>query len=184
MRIAALLVVAALAGTSAAEPCPCAPPPPESSDEARDPAAATVLALGGTTVSIVGLALAVDEQNTAGIVAGIASVALLPSAGHWYGGKLVTPGMGLRLVGAAVTTYGLLNLISAERAAESDDNPPRHDHLGVIALVGFATWGTGVVYDLVTAHTAVREWNARHTQLRPTVLKTAGGYGVGLTARF
>lgn len=189
MRRSILLVLAGLARAAAAEPCPCAPPPPQALTEARDggrdPAAATVLALGGATVSIVGLAVALDERNTAGVVAGIASAALLPSAGHWYGGTLVTPGMGLRLVGAAVTTYGVLHLISAERAAEYDDNPPPHDHLGAIALVGVATWGTGVVYDLVTAHRAVRRWNARHaTQLQPTVLRTAGGYGVGLTARF
>jgi hypothetical protein len=104
-----------------------------------------------------------DDRATAyALVGGV----LLPSAGHWYAGKLVTTGMALRAGGALamLLMYG------------DPDSRDGAIAMGVLAMTGGAIW------DIATAGDAVEDWNRAHAAVAP--MRVGSGYGAGLVGRF
>jgi hypothetical protein len=102
---------------------------------------------------------------------------LLPSAGHWYAGKRATIGMGVRLAGAVAAGASLAIL-------RSEDGGDAEGSLLPVFWLGAGTVAVGAIYDIATASSQVEAWNRNHSELRPTVLRTGDGYGLGIAGRF
>lgn len=144
---------------------------------AKSATTATLLALAGTIGPILFVREAIDGDGGGAALLGIAGMVFLPSAGHWYAGKLVTPGMGMRVAGGAATLFTVSVLIESEGEAEG---------LETVFWIGAATFVAGTIYDIATAGNAARDWNTKHATVRPTVVRTSigGGTGVGLATSF
>jgi len=160
MRALAIAAVIAMSSPASGQPG-LSPPKPDGHSKQRS-AALALTVLG--TLAPAGLKLAFEdtvEPATMWRIAGVSAI-LLPSAGHWYAGRFLTVGLGIRFVG--------LTLASA--FPDSEDRVPR------FALVMLAC-GTGVIADLATVSDAVDAWNRRHA---PTLapMKVGDGYGVAI----
>jgi hypothetical protein len=101
-------------------------------------------------------------------VSGLTAVMLTPSLGHWYAGRYVTFGMGLRLAGA-----GFIVLLAA---TAGDDFPPQKEFAPGLVLMG-----AGTLLDIAMAGSAARDYNTRF-RLAPTVLNDGRGPLPGLAA--
>ena len=148
----------------------------------KDPNTAIMLSGFGYAASVgltIGGAVALANDNgdetfgTALVLAGGASSIVTPSLGHWYAGDILTPGLGLRVVGAGLATFAIFS--------DGDDAS-----IGLMLLGGALASG-GTIYDLVTAGRAAHAYNAKHNlTLMPTVVRTASGSApaFGLGGRF
>ena len=155
---------------------------------------ATALAIAGTVAPLAllvgaGLAETVNQDGVAialGVTGGV-GVIVGPSAGHWYAGKAVTTGMGIR---AASVTVGFAGLVMAGLCANADEDRSVNGGCNaapyvVTTLAGLAGYVTGVVYDVATAGRAVRAANERHDlrmSVMPTAVRTSTGLTPGLAA--
>lgn len=81
-----------------------------------------------------------------------ASTVLTPTIGHWYAGRPVTRGLGVRLAGLAAMTVG------AAIWAEKWDNAPGNDTspAGTFMALGAVAFVIGTVDDIATAPAAAR----------------------------
>jgi hypothetical protein len=150
--------------------------------EERDPDTALQLSIVGTLTAVVVAIPAGDLHNSdwkIGLPL-LAAIEVLPSAGHIYAGDYVSPGLVGRVAGG-----GLLVLALAD--------PFHHDGLEIVSdtartvgLGGLALMVGGTIYDVVSARSAARRYNARKLELAPTAFATANGpvAGVGLGGRF
>ena len=96
---------------------------------------------------------------------GIAGMVLGPSAGHWYAGDWITPGLALR--GAAAVTVATLAV------ADPHLEHPTLTIPGLVVAAGL--WAGGVVWDVATVPRTVHRAN-----LRPIV----SARGVALAGTF
>ena len=158
-----------------ASPGPTATEPSSVFDGERSEAGATVLSMVGTAAAVGGLVVSLKADNVPGFVASNAAALLLPSAGHWYAGRALTTGMGIRLAGMAVF-YGGVAYFAHNFAFESANGG---ESLGLaIAVTGLAGVGLGALWDIGTAAGEVERYNARHhtsLQLAPTALRAPTG---------
>lgn len=149
-------------------------------DDAKSPGTATALAVGGTLLPAAAIALGfsvVDDNPGLGslaITTGTIGLGLGPSAGHWYAGKSVTGGLGLRVLGAAVAGAGAMKamddcFLETQPCSSVGDS---------IMVAGAAVFVGGVVWDIATADNAARDWNRRHgvsVSVAPTVTDRSAG---------
>lgn len=166
------LIASLAAGTAHAEP-----------DSPKNENTALALSLGGTLASAGLMAYGVmrdgDEASGVLIGAGLVSSLVTPSLGQFYSGRILTPGLGLRVAGGAVALIGVaqtLSCVSADRDCDSFTDGP-----ATIALGGGLA-ALGAVLDIATAPRAARSYNERHLQLVPA--STGANLGLSLTGRF
>ncbi|MBK7533904.1 MAG: hypothetical protein IPI49_00755 [Myxococcales bacterium] len=132
----------------------------------RDPNTATTLAVLGTALPAALVVIGSDSPGLA--VSGLAAFTLAPSLGHWYAGRYMTFGMGLRLAGAGITFLALSSI--------GDDAPPPQ-----VFAPGLVLMGAGALLDIAMAGSAARDYNTRF-RLAPTVLHDGRGPLPGLAA--
>jgi hypothetical protein len=175
-------------------------------DPEPDPQHATTLALEGTSLSLaaagIGAVLSFGSHSeparaVGAMVLGLGTTGLLitPSLGHRYGtGNALTPGMWVRIGGAAVIgTGGLLelrDLLAGLFCADASECSARNHRGFVVMGIGGATMLAGAIYDIATAQrdteAAIRQRRAE-IHLAPTALRTTDGHtvaGLGLGGRF
>jgi hypothetical protein len=179
--------------------CPSAPAPTRAvpTGSRKNPSTALALSLGVTAGSLGLLIAGGSLKNDAGLAAVVtpATIGFLvgPSLGHWYSGRVVNRGMGLRALGAVVGAVGigmavgcvdsgLLDEAAGERHSDSCALP------GIIAVGGSALYLVGTLYEIADAPRAAHEYNRRHgweVQVVPTVPTAGGGpVGVAVSGRF
>ena len=115
----------------------------------------------GTGVMIAGLSF-----NSGGVFLGGLAVATAgPSFGHVYGrGQLFTYGLGARVVGVGMMTYGLVEAIGEVFSTEEDHSSSAGALLGGGAILFLG----GAIYDIATAGTATARANeARRARVGP-----------------
>lgn len=162
-------------------------------EDTKSPEVGLALSAGGTAASlgllVGGLAISAGPAGNRGL--GIATVGFLgtlvtPSFGEWYAGKYLTAGLGLRLLGTAVATIGVstLKICFDDCGGEHTDN----SDAGAEIVLGLATYAAGIIWDVASAPSTVRESNARrHTVITPSIVTSPSGgaaYGVGLAGSF
>jgi hypothetical protein len=148
--------------------------------EPKDRGTAVALSAGGTMASATLLVVGVETKNGALAAAGLISSLVTPSAGEIYAGRVVTPGLVLRLVSAGAAVAGLEEAFKCFLAS----SPCQHDPglaAGLIVAGGIG-YASGILYDIATAGRAVDDYNQRmHVRVTPTVIPTAAsGPAVGL----
>ncbi|HEY5925923.1 MAG TPA: hypothetical protein VIV11_29750 [Kofleriaceae bacterium] len=164
----ALALVFALPSLARAQP-PGLTPPLErvqgvKAKRPKERGAAIVGALAGSVAPLFIHEITERHRNPDTVVTlTLGGALLLPSAGHWYAGKLVTPGMGVRAAGVLVIVG-------------SDDQSAETVAVGVLLIAA------GALYDLATAGSAVDAWNRKHATVTP--MPIGSGYGIGAGGRF
>ncbi|HEX8112868.1 MAG TPA: hypothetical protein VF516_34290 [Kofleriaceae bacterium] len=151
--------------------------------EAKDRYVAFALSAGGTGLSIGLVALGGKTGNNTLATAGLLSSLVTPAAGEIYADKLVTWGMGIRLVSAGVLVVGYAEAFRCLFASEPCSTDP--SAAGTMIAVGALGYATGVVYDIAAAGSVVDDYNRRlRLRVTPTVIPTASsspavGLGIG-----
>jgi hypothetical protein len=152
--------------------------------DTKSEAVATSLAIGGTVLGPVLIAVAVnndrndDALHDAAIpmlVAGSALVVLGPSFGNWYAHRGTSPGLALRLGGAASFLVGASLIASTLFRADASG-------AGAVGLAltlgGIAGILTGTILDIGQANGAVETYNRAHTgrqlSIAPVITHTDG----------
>jgi hypothetical protein len=124
-----------------------------------------------------------NKVGEAMFTTGVLTSALTPMLGEWYANKYLTAGLGLRAGGA------VLALIGSYRGCTCGIEAPLHDpNYGLIG-VGLAVYVGGVVYDVATARSVTRDYNASHplhvTVVPTTIAQRSGqSYGFGVAGSF
>jgi len=165
MRILALAIIFSASAARAQAP---------GETEAREPArksllSAYLVSVGATSIPIAVGALAAGDREEGPRAAafgmiGCAALVFGPSAGHWYVGQVVTPGLVMRLGAAG-------GVVAVAVAYPHDEGPLIVGLMGAVAL-----WETGVIWDAVTLPRAVRRYNKRHElQIAPLVSSASQG---------
>ncbi len=164
-------------------PMPMPMPMPDPEQGPKSPGTAVMLSLAATIAPPLIAASIYGDEHYVGndhdeemlwIFAGSALIG--PSIGHWYAGKVMTPGLGVRALGFAL----------GAAAFGTDD---LGEGLGLLMLGSTAILG-GAIYDIATAGRSAREYNFEHaTRTIPMVVPTVGPDGhaqlrVGLTGNF
>jgi hypothetical protein len=149
--VLALVLVCSLAsGTAVAEPAPDRP----------TKRVLTAYAITWAAVALPAMVAALGSEadpagNSPTAIAfgsvGIAGMVLGPSAGHWYAGDWITPGLALR--GGAAITVATLAL------ADPHLERPNLTIPGLVVAAGL--WAGGVVWDVATVPRAVHRANLR-----------------------
>jgi hypothetical protein len=149
----------------------------------KDRDAAFKLSAGATLVSIGLVVAGASTGHTTLTDGGLISTLLTPSAGELYAGKLLTPGMGIRVLAAGVE---LAAFSEAHRCGyyvwPTGSCRNSGDITQALILIGAIGYATGAIYDIATASSAVDDYNQRlHVRVTPTVIPTASsGPAVGL----
>jgi hypothetical protein len=187
------LLLVCLPGRAAAQPASSPPrPSPSGAPHAepaattvrgprRDPAIALVLSLGGTAAawSLTLAAANRREDSTALLATGVAGTFIAPSLGHIYAGAPLTRGLGVRLLGAAVTLVGYYIVVNPEDTGRGEVRP----NLGAlpVVFVGAALYVAGSVDDIVRAPLRVKRQNRLldSVGLAPVVRSHSAGLVVG-----
>jgi hypothetical protein len=192
----------ALVGSAAAQPgmtpqMPTEPAPaPVRTEKLLSESHALTLSLGGTLGSLGLIAcsgLAGDAGALVGLTGAIGFV-LAPSFGHWYAGKYFTRGLGLRLLGGAAGTVGLIWGLGqafsgfCDHSSDEEDESEESAVPIVLLLGGLGMYIYGTVDDIVTAPRRVRRHNERLNERLVDVtvapLAVSRGGGLALTGRF
>ena len=185
MRAAVIVACLAIASPAFAQPpgltppgmTPALEPQPQPLRRQKDRGTAVLASLGGSIAPILIVAAVAEESDETTLWLFGASAVLLPSAGHWYAGKFLTTGMGIRVVSGAVTLLSIAALVQHDDGG--GDMFATTASLGMLGLLVGATW------DLATAPSAVDDWNKKHaTAIAPAPMRLGTGYGVGLVGRF
>ena len=79
----------------------------------RSPTVASALSIVGVAVPSGLVALGLLRDRPGLLVGGALAFLATPAAGHWYAGRLVTTGLGLRGIGVGVTLVGSLLALAA-----------------------------------------------------------------------
>jgi hypothetical protein len=151
--------------------------------ETKSRTAAFAYSAIGSAISLGVMAQGVKSDDSTLATAGLVGALILPSAGEFYAGKLLTWGMGIRVAAVAAA---IVSLEQIPRYLLLDEDPQTQvfallyqNGLGTISVVALAA---GILYDLATAGAAADEYNQRlHLRVTPTVIPTASsGPAVGL----
>lgn len=181
MRLASMLAFSIVA-LSAAPRVHASPPgdhvEPPRAPRRKSPAVATALSLAGTAIplTLVGVGFRHRSSDATEVKAGVLSLLLTPSAGHWYAGRVLTVGLGVRWIGGAIGVLGII-----ESLRDSASETPVGDGDTLLALSGLMILG-GALADIATASSAAHDANASRaptTQLVPVAGPTPGGGVVG-----
>jgi hypothetical protein len=169
--ILVLLVPAAAAAESTAEP--------------KSPSRAAGLSLAGAGVSLGVTLLGAASGSGEVALIGAGSLVLTPSLGEWYSGRYLTVGMGMRAVSLLLLARGFRNGWNCNPSEGCMESPSDR----AFQAAGVLTLLSGTAYDLVTASSAARAYNARiaaRALVTPTLLAgpSAPGYGLSLSGRF
>jgi hypothetical protein len=195
---AAASIVLALAGPAFAQPgmtepapAPAPMPPPAPTGGELSESAALGLSIGGTVGSwalLIGAAHYSKDGEGAGVLGTFGAIGVMvgPSFGHWYAGKYVTRGLGLRALGIATVVAGAMFVVSqCPLFAESENGDGCDDTGGaMIALVGAGLFVAGTIDDIATAPGRVRKHNARLSGLAVAPVLTQHSAGFALGGRF
>jgi hypothetical protein len=161
------------------------PPPKESNVAPRNPRTATALAVVGALLGPAMMMSATKLENNGqnekaanALGLGGAFVMLVgPSWGHWYGGKALTGGLGLRALGMGMVMVGAVMMVSC---IFDEGDCPEETAAGLLFLGGSGSYVAGTVWDLATAAKQVRKWNAEHVSVTPMAMRTDRGAAAGL----
>ena len=144
---------------------------------------ATILAASGTAVASVLVVSSVlvhpqsEEVYKPTLYTGLGLALVTPSLGHFYAGRYLTIGMGIRAAAAVLAGIGF----SQKKDAACHDDPRSNcpivtgGGLVLISLAAIAGIG-GIAYDVQDAPDAVESYNRRHAMLTPV----ANPHGAGL----
>jgi hypothetical protein len=149
--LASLVFTASVAG---------AQPTHETAPRELNPHVALGLSLGITAAGFAAIGVGRDE-HVALTGTGVALVGLGPTAGHWYQGRLVTPGLVMRSAGMVVLGIGLSQV---EDACEA--NCRNNKAFSAMMVAGLFAFAIGTVHDIATAPIEARRTNARNRQRR------------------
>ena len=169
-----------------------AAPTNEKHSAAKEEDEAFGLSFGGSVVGLT-VALAVGEgqptdnysssaREQAMTDAGLSSLVLLPSAGHWYAGEADIGPLLVRSVGAAAFMYGVTGPSKDCTGQDWCFNLPTDRQVEGV-LIGSTLLLAGTIYDLATAHRAVRNYNREHhldVQIAPMVSRATTGNTTGV----
>ncbi|HET9990562.1 MAG TPA: hypothetical protein VFQ65_18665 [Kofleriaceae bacterium] len=138
---------------------------------------------GRTNASL--FAIGLEANNSGMMAAGLLSSLVTPSLGEWYAGKPLTVGMGVRAASAVLFIAGVSEALSCLDEYDCHNNTAAS---GALILGGLAGYAGGTIYDIATAPTAAREFNAKHQiHLAPTYMRTPSGnatMGMGIGGTF
>jgi len=187
--ITAALLVAAMAGTAAAQPGVTSPtaapvPPTQPNGDELSETTALWLSLGGTaaawTVLLVGVELKHQGYGSAGAMEAIGGLGTLlaPSLGHWYAGALGGRGLGLRAAGAGAAYLGLVLVAACED--ECSTGPAA----AVLLLVGAGLYLGGTIDSIATAPGAARRQNHRFQNVAIVPMIRGDRGGMAIVGRF
>ena len=189
--LAATLLTASLAHADDGAPGLTQPMQPtvtaQSSAAPKSEDTALELSLGRTAASAVLIVAGFSSNNDGLALAGMASSLVTPSLGQWYAGKPLTAGMGIRAASAVATVVGLGEAL---QCLDTEDDCHTPDSAGYLLFGGLAGYAVGTIYDIATAKSAAREYNAKHgwqVTVAPTAMRTASGQstmGVGIGGSF
>lgn len=165
----------------------------EPAPEPKNRGTAFALAGGGTALSIGVTAVGLAAGNGPLIAAGALSSLVTPSAGAWYAGESLTWGLGIRLLSSAVLIAGAaegFKCVGHIGYGSGNGEPCEHDprRAGNLVLIGGIGYGVGVLYDILTAGSAVDRYNERfHVRVAPIASSTAASgrtFGLGVHGSF
>ena len=109
-----------------------------------------------------------------------------PTVGHIYAGKILSAGLGIRLLGGALSVAVLANV---SYGAFGDEFSPTSGQLVALVAGGLLYLG-GSIYEIVTAASAANAYNRAHEtraiSLSPTPIRGRAGSapGLALVGRF
>jgi hypothetical protein len=142
--------------------------------------ARTVLALGSWGLVLGGVMTELDPVTTMGMLGSFVA----PNMGHWYQGKFVTLGTGIRFIAGLGMIAGMGVVASCEDHCESDE-ASRNDRVGIALFIGSGiVYIGGTIYDIVDAPLRAYKHNRRIEALGIAPLMTNGATGLALGGRF
>jgi len=116
------------------------------------------------------------------VLSGLGSLVVTPALGHWYAGRYLTPGLGVRAAAGLFATWGVLHYSQTERCdtfVYKECTGLKREAIIVLGISAIAFVG-GAAYDFKTLPDSVERHNARFS-VTPTLLPTtAGPPGAGL----
>jgi hypothetical protein len=146
------------------------------------------LAGAGIAAAGLGLTFSNPDDTVGEAMAMVGSTAMFigPSLGHGYAGKLWTPWLGVRLASSVLSTIVAAVTIAADHDYGLELQPRTEKILIPTAIVGGTGYLVGVIGDLVTAGSAVDDYNSHHLQLTvaPVATRTGITPGIGLAGSF
>jgi hypothetical protein len=186
----AVLALVAIPSLATAQPSLVEPQVTPVDTAEVSPTTSTLLSVGGTAVGIatIWMGSKMHGGDTPIMELGGAFALVGPSAGQWYahGGAYFTPGLGIRLGGAALMALGFGAALDHACQGGTCDAPIRDHNSDVLIGLGAVVAAGGMVYDIATAGSEARRVNSRRVAVDPMVMSTAHGNttGVGLTGSF
>jgi hypothetical protein len=185
MKLVTIMVGLVLA---LAAPLHAQPDETRAAPKRKSPTVAKVLGFAGSfaapALSLANLSLDMSSERERRIGFGLIAIEGVvmvfgPSAGHWYTGRFLTPGLGIRAGSAVGLTAGALLFA---HCASSDVDCGRRDPetYATIGLLSIGTVGmiVGTVWDALDAAPAAHRWNRDHDVL---IAPTVGQSTTGLT---
>lgn len=122
------------------------------------------------------------EVNLPLVFVGLGSSVITPSLGHWYAGRYITVGLGVRAAAAGVAAWGVLNYQQTVRCNTFEYMECKNLKGGAMVVLGISAiaFVGGAAYDFKTLGESVDSYNARFA-LTPTIMPTTSGPpGAGL----
>lgn len=122
-----------------------------------------------------------DDTKDTLLWAGGATLLVGPTAGHWYAGKIVSTGLGLRLGGAALMALssGLAGQSAVPELLGADGGSYELGIAGVV--LGGGLMAVGAIHDIATADNAARAYNHKHARtlnVTPTITREQTGFAL------
>lgn len=168
-------------------PLPEPAPTPAPSGDPMSERLAFSLSLGGTLASWAVFSNAdriADHEIREAVAAASALGAMLaPSAGHWYAGKLVTRGMGLRAAGVLAAVVGFTGTFRDCEPFVSGQTCDTRPAL-TLMIIGGGLVLIGTIDDIVTAPLRVRRQNRERAGVAIAPIVTRDTAGLALGGRF
>jgi len=122
------------------------------------------------------------DVNLPLVFVGLGSSVITPSLGHWYAGRYLTIGTGVRAAAAGVAAWGVLNYSQTVRCNTFEYMECKNLKGGAIVVLGISAiaFVGGAAYDFKTLGESVDSYNARFA-ITPTIMPTTSGPpGAGL----
>ena len=168
-RVFAAVVIAVIvvgsAGAASADDAP----------DRKNPNVALGLSITGT---VIGAAMMVPsgDRLSASSVIGAGFLTIGPSFGQWYSGRILTPGLGVRALGAIAAGAGVATDFFG--CQDTSGACPDHDKGVALIAIGGALVLGGAIWDIATAPSHAREWNRDHASVMVTATAISSPTGV------